>query len=181
MEDITLILHRWVYAKRHNRKDRLFTLVNIEALWYTTQAKIVEMIQSFNLDDCSFFAFVTCQTEGQHLLSAFQSRRVQVVPLEADTLRGLYENLLTVGGTKQTCAMVFSSVIPGAGKSHIIKAYVAESSTNKNYRHIPVVGSTSNSQLITLLQRNPETSLIDDEAKAFHIRVISMTNFFNCW
>eukprot|EP01124_Arcella_intermedia_P034928 TRINITY_DN8767_c0_g1_i1.p1 TRINITY_DN8767_c0_g1~~TRINITY_DN8767_c0_g1_i1.p1 ORF type:complete len:3649 (-),score=794.98 TRINITY_DN8767_c0_g1_i1:25-9951(-) len=171
MEDIALLLYRWAFAKKHKRKDRLFTLVNIEALWYTTQAKIVEMIHSFNLDNCSYFAFITCQPEGQHLVSAFQNRRIQVVPLEAEVLRSLYQNMLTNGGTVKTRAMVFSSPIPGAGKSHSIRAYVSISFDNQNYRHVPVVGTTTNGELITLLQRNPETCVLDEGGKSFHIDI----------
>jgi len=146
----------------------LFSLVNISALWYTSQTKIVDIIRSFDLSHCTSLAMITGQAEGQHIVSAFQNRVVTVVPLDTALLSNLYANHVKVmdNGDVSSIATTFVSEMAGAGKTHKIHMYVAEK--HLNYKHIPVVGPIAAEQLIQLLERDHGT---DTGPSAFHIDI----------
>ena len=92
-------------------------VANTHLLSYTLQSQAVALVSTVHARDCTTLVFVSGAEEGQHMVSALSSRKLQITVLDDGTLRDLYKNIVN----KYTSStVVFTSHMAGWGKTNSI-------------------------------------------------------------
>ena len=72
------------------------------------------LVSTVHARDCTTLVFVSGAEEGQHMVSALSSKKLQITVLDDGTLRDLYKNIVN----KYTSStVVFTSRMAGWGKT----------------------------------------------------------------
>ncbi|KNC55646.1 uncharacterized protein AMSG_01915 [Thecamonas trahens ATCC 50062] len=172
LEDVTLLLRRFVAAAAHGRASALYTLADIHALSYTLQCAIVDALHSllaeYGTDNAASLLFVS-GAPRQVILTSLSSQLVALQPLDEVELRRVCADALAAPGS-HTHTLAVTSEINGGGKSHHILSLIAQAQKYDNpelrYRKLAFRESTSVATLLDTL-----TSLPDVVPYAFHLDI----------
>ena len=156
MEDIELLLRRFVSARRYGRPDFVFCIADVHRLSYTQQVRVVELIRAAQArhgvaDAASLF--VVSGEPRQLILSALSAHEVALPPLEESVLQAACRYAFDAH-CGQTLAV--RSHINGGGKTHRIMRTVAELQQKDHrvrYTRIPLRESSTQGQLVRSLAR----------------------------
>ena len=161
VEEIDLLLHRFVSARDHGREDRLYCLGNVHLLPYVVQCGTVETLRRLKdkvgYKRASALAFVSGQA-NQMLTNALGQYQVTVSALPTATLAAAVRSI----GDQyhERCMEAVSSEINGGGKTfYILRQAEALQKVHEGQpllHHVEVRETTTVSQLVaTLLSGSP--------------------------
>eukprot|EP00397_Hematodinium_sp_SG-2012_P000023 GEMP01000023.1.p1 GENE.GEMP01000023.1~~GEMP01000023.1.p1 ORF type:complete len:4845 (-),score=1374.35 GEMP01000023.1:551-15064(-) len=133
IEEIELLLRRYIRAKLYGRGQRVYMVAGVEHLSYSVQCHVVEnlrtLLMRFTSVHAATLVFVTTK-EQQMLLNALDSHRLHVSSLPKKTLRAMMASISRQKKTDHAahmgdaednfCSLAVLSDINGGGKSHFI-------------------------------------------------------------
>jgi len=168
LEEIELILRRFIHAKPYGREENVFCIADIHALDYRTQCAVVERLRSFLADYGCAHAASLVMLSGkpkQVILNSFSSHNVDLPPLDRETLCVAVNRAFSLhcGETR-----AITSNINGGGKSHFILTEVSrrQKDVKMAYRRIPYRESSQASSLIARL-----CNVDQNETTYFHLDI----------
>eukprot|EP01052_Picozoa_sp_SAG31_P002290 SAG31_NODE_80_length_27188_cov_42.623869_5_plen_2141_part_00 len=161
LEDVELLIRRYLKARAHGRENALFCLADIHALSYTKQCAVVDRLQALLSRHGPSEAgklLVVSGRRRQVILNSLSQYTLECPPLDQNALRAACTEAFSRHYGKTEAV---SSVVNGAGKTHHILAWVAEqqaAGTSLLYRRIPLREATSVSSMIELLPAHASRS-----------------------
>jgi len=142
IEEVELLLRRYINARANQRADAIFCLVNVHNLPYTTQVAVVKLLKTFvshyGTSKASGLLIVS-GLPGQVILSSLSSYAVDLPPLELSTIQQKCVEVFTPQtGSRGGGTSCVRSRINGGGKSHYIlnAAVKAQQQASKEDRHV---------------------------------------------
>jgi hypothetical protein len=177
LEDLNLILLRFIFAKKYGRGSFIFCIADLHNLSYTLQCNLVEKLRLLFVDHGHADAATLLLVSGlprQVALNTLSSHAIDLPPLEVSQLRKSCNEAFQVHSGYTECV---ASTVNGGGKSHYILGEVANRQLCGEpilYKKIPFRESTNSFELVSLLssmtkfRRNKESG---DTKMAFHIDI----------
>lgn len=171
IEELELLLHRFVAAKSHGRGEFVFCIADLHNLSYTQQCTLVErlraFLQEYGTDDAATLLMVSGYAR-QVALNSLSSQAVDIPPLSPPDLRAACEHAFRVHCGETECV---ASVINGGGKTHRIMTRVGERQASGEpiiYRRVPIREATNPQKLVELLAAIPR---IPGDRAAIHLDI----------
>jgi hypothetical protein len=171
IEELELLLHRFLRAKPHGRADFVFCIADLHNLSYTQQCTLVERLRAFLQEYGTDNAATLLMVSGyprQVALNSLSSQAVDIPPLSPTDLRAACEHAFRVHCGETECV---ASVINGGGKTHRIMTRVGERQACGEpiiYRRVPIRESTNPQKLVELLAAIPR---VPGERAAVHLDI----------
>ena len=175
IEELMLLLRRFVRAARYGRGDFIFCVADLHVLSYTQQCTLVEKLRAtmneFSTDDAATLLLVSGRPQ-QVALNQLSSQKVDLPPLHEKELRVACDHAFQSHiGTTECVA----STINGGGKSHHILRHTAACQARGDpvlYARIPLRESSSPTTLVELLsQARTRTAAGSGSGFALHIHM----------
>jgi len=170
LEEVNLLFRRFIAAKSNGRNECVFCLADVHALTYTSQCAVVESLRAFlgefGYENAASLVMVSGKPQ-QVLLNSLSAHKVELPPLDEDTIRSSLNRACTVHCGETTCV---TSSINGGGKTHwVLKAVGARQKQGEplHYRRVPFRESSSAASLVT---RFIDVSTPGDR-NAFHLDI----------
>jgi hypothetical protein len=182
LEDLNLILFRFIFAKRYCHGAFIFCIADLHNLSYTLQCNLVERIRILFAEYGSSDAATLLLVSGfprQVALNTLSSHAIDLPPLEPTQLRKSCKEAFRVHCGHTECV---ASTINGGGKSHYILGEIANRQLCGEpiiYKKVPFRESTNSFELVSLLsstakfrrnRRNDDLSA-EDVKIAFHVDI----------
>lgn len=153
LEELSILLMRFIRAKKNRRGHNVFVIADIHNLTYTQQCNLVELLRSmlveYGQDEAGTLVFISGKPR-QMVLSALASNQVELPPLAAMPLRSACEEAFKLH-RGETYGV--ASTINGGGKTHHILASVSDIQKKDDsvmYYKVPIRESTTPQKLIDL-------------------------------
>eukprot|EP00930_Biecheleria_cincta_P035478 TRINITY_DN24399_c0_g1_i1.p1 TRINITY_DN24399_c0_g1~~TRINITY_DN24399_c0_g1_i1.p1 ORF type:complete len:4764 (+),score=1067.82 TRINITY_DN24399_c0_g1_i1:48-14339(+) len=160
LEEIDLLLRRFINARKHGRGDRLYCVANVHLLSYVTQCGTVEALR--NLEEqvgfsaASALVFVT-GAHNQMLTNALNRYNLSVTVLPRDLLETSVASVGEKYHGKQLRAV--ASKMNGVGKTHWIYRKVHEFQKEHGdqpvMHHVEIRENTNMASLVSTLLADP--------------------------
>ena len=156
LEEIELLVRRFLRGKVHGRGEYIFTLADVHSLSYTKQCAVVDQLQSAIAEHGTQEAATLLIVSGrrrQVILNSLSQQSVNLPPLRDNELRRACTEAFKrhCGETK-----TITGNINGCGKSFHIMSFVAEQQKNDPllvYRRLPFREASSASSMVEHLSR----------------------------
>ena len=154
LEDVELLIRRFIKAKDHGREKSLFCLADIHSLSYTKQCAVVDRLQALLSQHGPSQAgklLVVSGRRRQVILNSLSQYALECPPLNPTALRAACTEAFSRHYGK---TQAVSATVNGAGKTHWILSWVAEQQREGAqllYRRMPLREATSVSSMIGLL------------------------------
>lgn len=171
VEDLYLVLMRFIRAKSHGLEDSVYCIADIHNLSYSQQCTLVEMIRQVVQDVGQQNASTLLLLSGlpkQVAMNSLSSQAVDLPPLQAKDLRKACKEAFSLHCGETQCVY---STINGGGKSHYIMETIAERQNIDPclvYRKVPIRESTNSQRLVEMLT---SVRKLQGFAVAFHIDI----------
>ncbi len=181
LEELSLVMYRFLAARRHGMSNCIFCIADVHFLSYSVQCSLVELIRSrinrFGFAEATSLVLISGKPK-QVLLTQMSSQMVDLPSLDAATLRQACNVACSVhcGETH-----AFLSTINGGGKTHALKRFVGEQQKlgmNLKYRRVPFRESSSAASLVGSLSSFSSASVsvagssqLLVEHNAFHLDI----------
>jgi hypothetical protein len=163
LEDIEILLRRWMMGRQHGRKDLVFCLADIHALVYTKQCAVVDMLQELLAEHGHKEAanlLIVSGKERQVVLNSLSQYALECPPLDAAALQKACTEAFEAH-CGETAAVV--ATINGAGKTRSIMKLAAQKQAATAagekmllYRRLPIREASTASSVLAVLSRLPE-------------------------
>ena len=169
LEEIELIIRRFIKAAIHGRNDYIFCIADIHTLSYTMQCSTIEILRklmdSYGINDAARLVFVS-GIEKQVILNSLSNCLIDLAPLDHDTLKKALAEVFSIhlGFTK-----AILSNVNGGGKSHHIMKLISQKQLDDPticYRRISYRENSNTTTLVNLLK-----SYNNDIKKAVHLDI----------
>jgi MoxR-like ATPase len=160
LEEIELLIQRFLRGRPNDRGEYIFTLADVHSLSYTKQCAVVDKLQSAiaeqGTDDAATLLIVSGRRQ-QVVLNSLSQQSVELPPMhEKDLCKACTEAFqLHCGDTKAV-----TGTINGCGKSFHIMSYVAERQKDAAllYRRLPFREASSASSMVAVLSSMSKTA-----------------------
>lgn len=181
LEDLNLLLMRYLFAKQFGRGEWIFCIADLQNLSYTLQCKLVERIRLLFMEHGSANAATLLLVSGlpkQVALNTLSSHAIDLPPLDLGQLRKSCSEAFRAHCGHTECV---ASTINGGGKSHYVMTEVANRQLcdeNIFYQKIALRESTNPYRLVTMLSLTSarrRNTLRQDQSQnikiAFHLDI----------
>ena len=156
LEEIELLVRRFLKGREHNRGEYIFTLADVHSLSYTKQCAVVDQLQSAIAEHGTQEAATLLIVSGrrrQVILNSLSQQSVNLPPLRDSELRRACTEAFQrhCGHTRAV-----TGNINGCGKSFHIMSYVAQQQVTDSsllYRRLPFREASSASSMVEHLSR----------------------------
>ena len=156
LEEIELLVRRFLKGREHDRGEYIFTLADVHSLSYTKQCAVVDQLQSAIAEHGTQEAATLLIVSGkrrQVILNSLSQQSVNLPPLrDSELRRACTEAFQRHCGKTQAV----SGNINGCGKSFHIMSYVAQQQATDPsllYRRLPFREASSASSMVEHLSR----------------------------
>ena len=168
LEELNLILMRFIFAQKHGRGNSVFCIADIHVLSYAHQCTLVEnlrtMLRDYGQDSAASLLLIS-GLPRQVALNSMSSQMIDLPPLDAKELRKSIAEAFSSHCGETVCV---ASVVNGGGKSHYIQSEISQRQRERDlqYCKVPIRESTDPNKLIDLL-----TSVSSIGINAYHIDI----------
>ena len=163
LEDIEILLRRFLKARNHGRDDAVFCLADVHALVYTKQCAVVDMLQELLAEHGHQVAsnlLIVSGKQRQVVLNSLSQYSLECPPLDAAALQKACTRAFEThcGETVSVTAD-----INGSGKTRSIMCYAAQKQAQTAagekmllYRRLPIREASTAASVLAVLSNLPE-------------------------